>query len=88
MTKKVERPLLPQQAREIVEAMLAFSGWRILIPSTDSLKEAMRLVETHKVPFWDANLAAVALKNKVRVIITENTKDFQILGIRAKNPFV
>ena len=87
MTSKISVPLSKAAAREIVESILAYEGWTVLIPSTSSFHKAMVFTEHYHTSIWDASIAAVMLENGVHTIYTENTKDFQMLGIRAINPF-
>jgi len=48
----------------------------------------MDLVRLHRVPFWDALIAACMLENGISTIVTENEADFKrIPGITTSNPF-
>lgn len=53
-----------------------------------TVAQAIRLVKTHKLHFFDALLVATMQENSIEEIITENTGDFKkIPGIKAINPF-
>ena len=47
----------------------------------------MRIVKKLKLHFWDALIAATMIKHGIRVIYTENVKDFaKLREIKAINP--
>ncbi|MDO8537919.1 MAG: PIN domain-containing protein [archaeon] len=53
----------------------------------DTVIEAIEIFEKHKGHFWDALLAATMKENNIKIIYTENVKDFsKIDGIKAINP--
>jgi predicted nucleic acid-binding protein len=48
---------------------------------------AISLVLHYQIPFWDALLASTMKRNKIRVVYTENVRDFgKMPGIRVINP--
>ncbi len=49
---------------------------------------AIALTRETKTPFWDALLSSTAKRHEIKLIYTENTKDFErIPGIKVINPF-
>jgi len=82
-TKKIKKPLSKEQAKEIIEIMAKFKGFKKIAPNENTILKAIDL----PLPFWDAMIAATMLENNITRIYTENTKDFSIEGIKAVNPF-
>lgn len=87
-TKKVTNPITSEDAMGIVVDMMSFDGWIILFPGMSSLQNAMNLARTYGTSIWDAHIIAVMREHDIKTIITENTKDFKIPGIKAVNPFL
>jgi predicted nucleic acid-binding protein len=49
---------------------------------------AIELEKLHRVPFWDALIAACMQEHGIQTIVTENERDFRrIAGINVINPF-
>lgn len=88
VTKKIEYPISPKDAQEIVHDIVHFKQWDILVPDQDCLLDAMRLSQEYNIHFWDAYIAATAMKRGIKKIITENISDFKMPEIRAINPFI
>ena len=87
VTSKVKIPISKKEAGEVVEAVCNASFWEVLIPNPASLSDAMRLSEEHGISIWDAQIISVARQNHVRIVFTENVKDFKLPGIEVINPF-
>jgi len=85
ITKRTERQISSSEAEEVIKIILEFKNFRKLIPTEQTLLRAIRLGKPGH--FWDAMIAATMLENGITHIYTENTKDFQIPGITAINPF-
>jgi len=49
-------------------------------------KRAVEICNGKQALFWDSSIVATMLRNKIDCIYTENTKDFECLGVRAVNP--
>jgi len=87
-TRRVKRPMAPDQAGSIVKEFLRSPKWRVLDRGEGTIVQAIELVKQHRIPFWDALIAACMLEHGVRIIITENERDFKrIPGITVINPF-
>lgn len=88
LRRKLERPMLVDQAGSIVREILDSAKWRVLDRREETVVQAIELVKFHRVPFWDALIAACMLEHGVSVIVTENERDFKrIPGITVVNPF-
>jgi len=49
-------------------------------------KNAIELCKGDSALFWDASIVSVMKRNGIDCILTENTKDFRTLGVKAINP--
>jgi len=85
ITKTVARPISSGEAEEAIKIIIEFRNFRKLMLTEKTLIKAIEL--SSQAPFWDAMIAATMLENGIGHIYTENTKDFQIPGIKAINPF-
>ena len=85
----IKQKLRSLDDNEIQEALIDFkSAFTVLFYSENTVSAAIKLSSEITVHFFDALLAQTMLENNVRVIYTENTKDFnKIPGIKAINPF-
>ncbi len=87
-TRRVRRPMAVDQASGIVREFLRSPRWRVLDRGQETIIRAMELVKLHRIPFWDALIAACMLEHGVDTIVTENERDFKrICGITVINPF-
>jgi predicted nucleic acid-binding protein len=88
VTKKVEKPISASAAETIVKGILAATQWMVIDRSPETVFRAIELVKFHRAPLWDALIAACMLENNIKVIVTENERDFKrIPGITVINPF-
>ncbi|MFA5746218.1 MAG: PIN domain-containing protein [archaeon] len=85
----IKQKLKSLDDNEIQETLIDFkSAFTVLFYSENTVSATVKLSSETKVHFFDALLAQTMLENNVRVIYTENTKDFnKIPGIKAINPF-
>ena len=87
-TKKVKNPMPVDRAQSIVREILKSGKWRVIDRREESVLHAIELVKLHRLPFWDALIAACMIEHEVSVIVTENERDFKRLpGITVINPF-
>ena len=87
-TRKVKQPMAPDLAGSIVREFFRSPKWRVLDRGEETVVQAVELVKQHRIPFWDALIAACMLEHHVNVIVTENERDFKrIPGITVNNPF-
>jgi len=85
VTRKIKKPISPDQAKEILKTIIDFTDFKVILPQEHTLIHAVEL--SKKGPFWDALIAATMLESSVHTIYTENTRDFKHLGVTAVNPF-
>ena len=85
ITQKVSKPVSQENAKQIVLDLC--EGFEIIKYNEKTIIEATNIGMAHKVPFWDALLAATMQENKVYTIITENEGHFKkISWIKTINP--
>ncbi len=84
-TKKIDKPLTAKEALETIQLLIEVKDFKKISLNENTLIKAIEL--SAQAPFWDAMIAATMLQNGINHIYTENTKDFQIPGITAINPF-
>jgi predicted nucleic acid-binding protein len=78
--------------REAAEARSAVLGWSDSFPLIDTtpavILEAMELVTTHRLGFWDAVMLAGAAQAGCRMLLSEDMQDgFIWRGVTVRNPF-
>ena len=78
--------------REAAEARGAVLGWSDSFPLIDTtpavILEAMELVATHRLGFWDAVMLAGAAQAGCRMLLSEDMQDgFTWRGVTVRNPF-
>jgi predicted nucleic acid-binding protein len=87
-TRKVARPMPIGQAENIVREIIASTKWRVLDRREGTVVQAMELVRERRAPFWDTLIAVSMLENGIKIILSENERDFRrIPGITVINPF-
>ncbi len=88
VTRKVQKPVPVVDAKTIVSDILRSSRWVVIDRNAGTVVKAMDIVETTRAPFWDVLIGACMLEHGIKVIVTENEKDFKgIPGITVVNPF-
>ena len=85
-TKKFKKPIPIDEVEEIIEGIIAAPQWEKVAYDSHILQHAMIVARINN-DFWDALLISTMIANDIDTIYTENTKDFEIKGIRAVNPF-
>ena len=78
--------------REAAEARSAVLGWSDSFPLIDTtpgvILEAMELVTTHRLAFWDSVMLAGAAQAGCRMLLSEDMQDgFTWRGVTVQNPF-
>ena len=90
--RAVKPALTPAQAKRELHAYWYESRFKKIVPKEGTILRLIRLLEQHGVKrrdIFDAFLAATMLDNDVRVIYTQNTKDFEIYQeLQVINPFI
>ena len=88
VTRKIKQPMPVNKAGTIVREILFSPRWHVLDRRKETLLQAVELVKRHRMPFWDALIAACMLEHEVHTIVTENAPDFmKVPGIKVVNPF-
>jgi predicted nucleic acid-binding protein len=84
LTRKAKR-----DAAEARSAVLSWSDSFPLIDTTPAvIHEAMELVTTHRLGFWDAVMLAGAAQAGCRLLLSEDMQDgFIWRGVTVRNPF-
>ena len=78
--------------REAAEARNAMLGWSDSFPLIDTtpevILEAMELVTTHRLAFWDSVMLAGAAQAGCRMLLSEDMQDgFTWRGVTVRNAF-
>jgi predicted nucleic acid-binding protein len=74
------------------EAAAQVEDWLTLFPvaaaTPTSLRRALRVMQHHRLDFWDAMLWAAAREAGVTLLLSEDLQDGQVIeGVRFSNPF-
>lgn len=87
VTKKIEKPISIEDAKNIIEKIIEFKGFSVLTIKPVTIKSAINTTQKTGAHYWDSLIAETMKENKLFEILTENTKDFEkIKEIRAENP--
>lgn len=88
---KTQPPDRPELARKKITSLARLRGLTVLPMTPDTVYSALDLCVVAGITrqaYFDRQLAALMIKEKIPVIITENVSDFQdIEGVRPLNPF-
>ena len=88
LKNKLKRPVSQIMAENLVESFIIAEGWKKIDYNYNTIREALHVVDKHKIPFGDAVIASTMLENGIKKIYTENENDFKkIPGIVVINPF-
>jgi len=89
--KKIEKTLTPEEAVMVIEGLLRTDTILKLYPKQETLKLTLDLVKRYQLKsldFFDAQIVATMLDNRVATIYTVHEQDFAIFEeIKAVNPF-
>lgn len=86
VTRKIPRPLDREVASEIVGR---YAAWRPIPGDHELLLAAFRLERRFALSFWDAMIAAAAIRSGAQILLTEDLQHGQSLdGVRIENPFL
>ena len=86
ITRKIPTPLLPAQARGVIENYLV---WRVELNGPETILLASEIEERYNLSFWDSMIVAAARNAEAEKILTEDLNPGQILeGILIENPFL
>ena len=88
--KRVRKPLNPEQAVEIIEAILESDAFIKIYPKIDTMRTTINIIKQYQIRannFYDAQIVATMLDNNISLIYTVNVKDFETFKeIKAINP--
>lgn len=85
LTRKVASPLSVQDARTIVADM---ATWQVVVPTAESVLEAIDGTLRWQVAFWDAMILTAAKQAGAAVVWSEDLNDGQAYDeIVVRNPF-
>jgi predicted nucleic acid-binding protein len=88
---KTQPPDSPELARKKITSLARLRGLTVLPMTPDAVYSALDLCVAAGITrqaYFDRQLAALMIKEKIPVIITENVSDFQdIEGVKPLNPF-
>ena len=85
ITRKIPTPLLPAQARGVIENYLV---WRVELNGPETILLASEIEERYNLSFWDSMIVAAARNAEAEKILTEDLNPGQIVeGILIENPF-
>lgn len=88
--KRVRKPLGPNQAVEIIEAIWESGAFIKIYPKIDTIRTIINLIKQYQIKannFYDAQIVATMLDNNIKVIYTVNTNDFKVFKeIKVINP--
>ncbi|MBI2452537.1 PIN domain-containing protein [Candidatus Pacearchaeota archaeon] len=88
ITKKIEKPIDVEIAREIVKELISLTNIKIFKIIESTIINAIDVSIKFKLSFWDSLIVAVMEENNIREIITENEKDFKKIPLlNIFNPF-
>ena len=85
VTQKLNKPVRPEIAREVLQT---YRAWPMHRPNIDDIIEASELSEKHKLSFWDSLIVVSAQKLGATKLVTEDLQDKQQIGLlTVSNPF-
>jgi predicted nucleic acid-binding protein len=86
VTQKVQRPLSPEAAADIVRDL---TFWRLHAPAGEDVLSAIDLQRRHRVSFWDAMILWSARRLGCATLWSEDLSSGQSYdGVRVQNPFL
>ena len=72
ITKKVEKPVPMETAKEIIGDIIEFQNWVVINYDVHTILSAIELNREYEVHYWDALIAATMRENNVFCIYTED----------------
>ncbi len=85
VTRKLGRPMQPEQALAAVEQLRIYP---VAIISSAIITEGIRRSITSKISFWDALIIETALSEGADILVTEDLQDgWKVGSMRVWNPF-
>jgi predicted nucleic acid-binding protein len=85
LRKKAARPVSRDEALALIED---YGRWQVVVNTTASVVEAIRLEERFGLSFWDALIVQAAQSAGVEVLYSEDLSNGQVYGsVRVVDPF-
>lgn len=85
LRRKAEHPISREEALRLIED---YGRWEVVVNTTESVVEAIRLEDRFGISFWDALIIQAAQSAGVQTIYTEDLNAGQSYGaVEAVNPF-
>ena len=86
VTRKIAAPLDFRTARQIVDDL---AHWRVQIPTTSDLLQAIDLQGIYPLSFWDAMIVQSAIRAGCKQLLSEDLNHGQAYGgVQVTNPFL
>jgi predicted nucleic acid-binding protein len=86
LTQKVQRPLAPAKAKEIVADML---HWPLVVNDADSILRAVDLQMTYRFSFWDSLILQAAISSRSDYLLSEDFQHGQVIeSVTIVNPLL
>lgn len=86
VSRKLQRPLEAEQARQIIED---YSHWMVHRPGSQDVLAAIDIHRHSQISFWDAMIVRSAAAAGCEVLYSEDLNPGQTYeGVRVENPFV
>ena len=84
-TQKVAKPLVSEEAAQIVAAL---SAWEVHCPDVEDILDAIRLQDHYQTSFWDAMIIASAIQLGCHTIWSEDLNPGQVYDrVTVRRPF-
>lgn len=87
ITKKVEKPVPMETAKEIIGDIIEFQNWAVINYDVHTILSAIELNREYEVHYWDALIAATMRENNIFCIYTEDGDFKSIPWLKVINPF-
>jgi predicted nucleic acid-binding protein len=86
LTHKVQRPIPPKKAKEIIADML---HWPLVVNDADSILRAVDLQVSYRFAFWDSLILQAAISSRSDYLLSEDFQHGQVIeSVTIMNPFV
>lgn len=86
LTQKVESPLPPAQAKEIIADLL---HWPLVVNDADHILRAVDLQMTYRFSFWDSLILQAAISSQSDYLLSEDFQHGQVIeSVTIWNPLL
>ncbi|MEA1957212.1 MAG: PIN domain-containing protein [Euryarchaeota archaeon] len=87
ITKKIEKPVPMETAKEIIGDIIEFQNWMVMGYDARTILSAFEINITYEAHYWDALIAATMRENNIFSIYTEDDDFESIPWLTVINPF-